>query len=74
MLKDKKKKKGLFGAISLFSIDYARRIFTMEFKTVSKREKEFGGGGGNFRNSSVNIQGTTFEPIQWSTASSWERW
>lgn len=45
MLKDKKKK-GLFGAISLFSIDYARRIFTMEFKTVSKREKEFGGGGG----------------------------
>lgn len=32
-------KKGLFGAISLFSIDYTRRVFTMEFKTLSKRER-----------------------------------
>lgn len=32
MLKDKK---GLFGAISLFSIDYTTR-FTIEFKTFSK--------------------------------------
>lgn len=36
MLKDKK---GLFGAISLFSIDYARRVFTMEFKTSSEWEE-----------------------------------